>query len=65
VYIGEKYALHAKEPLVLGITASPGSDSSKIQKFAPLYISRCVEIRTDSDPDVRPYVSKRISIGDT
>ncbi|MBU4075456.1 MAG: DEAD/DEAH box helicase, partial [Euryarchaeota archaeon] len=32
VYIGEKYAHQSKEPLVLGITASPGSNPSKIQE---------------------------------
>ncbi len=55
VYIAEKYALQ-KEPLVLGITASPGSDPEKIQEVcANLHITS-VEMRTDSDPDVRPYI---------
>ncbi len=56
VYIGEKYALQGKEPLVLGITASPGSDPSKIQEVCTSLHIRSVEIRTDSDPDVRPYI---------
>ncbi len=56
VYIAEKYAQQNKEPLVLGITASPGSEPSKIQEVcANLHISS-VEMRTDSDPDVRPYI---------
>ncbi|MCZ7392610.1 MAG: DEAD/DEAH box helicase [Candidatus Methanoperedens sp.] len=55
VYIAEKYALQ-KEPLVLGITASPGSDPDKIQEVCTnLHISN-VEMRIDSDPDVRPYI---------
>ncbi len=55
VYIAEKYALQ-KEPLVLGITASPGSDPERIKEVcANLHISN-VEMRTDSDPDVRPYI---------
>ncbi len=55
VYIAEKYALQ-KEPLVLGITASPGSNPEKIQEVcANLHITS-VEMRTDSDPDVRPYI---------
>lgn len=55
VYIAEKYALQ-KDPIVLGITASPGSDPEKIQEVCSnLHISS-VEMRTDSDPDVRPYI---------
>ena len=56
VYIAEKYMQQNKEPLVLGITASPGSDPAKIQEVcANLHIA-AVEIRSDSDPDVRPYI---------
>ncbi len=56
VYIAEKYSQQNKEPLVLGITASPGSRQDKIQEVcAALHISS-VEMRTDSDPDVRPYI---------
>ncbi|MCZ7397105.1 MAG: DEAD/DEAH box helicase [Candidatus Methanoperedens sp.] len=56
VYIAEKYADQRREPLVLGITASPGSEPAKIQEVcAALHISG-VEMRTDSDPDVSPYV---------
>jgi len=59
VYIGEKYALQSKEPLVLGITASPGSNPSKIQEVCAALHIHAVEIRTDSDPDVRPYVFEK------
>jgi ERCC4-related helicase len=59
VYIGEKYALQSKEPLVLGITASPGSEPSKIQEVCASLHIQGVEIRTDSDPDVRPYVFEK------
>ncbi len=56
VYIADKYSQQNKEPLVLGITASPGSNPEKIQEIcANLHISS-VEMRSDSDPDVRPYV---------
>lgn len=56
VYIAEKYIQQNKEPLVLGITASPGSNPEKIQDVcANLHISS-VEIRSDSDPDVSPYI---------
>ncbi|NJD76201.1 MAG: DEAD/DEAH box helicase [Candidatus Methanoperedens sp.] len=56
VYISEKYALQNKEPLVLGITASPGSSPDKIQEVCTNLRISAVEVRSDSDPDVRPYV---------
>ncbi len=56
VYIAEKYARQSKEPLVLGITASPGSDPEKIQEVCTNLRVSAIEARTDSDPDVRPYV---------
>lgn len=56
VYIAEKYFQQNQNPLVLGITASPGSDPERIKGVcANLRISN-VEMRTDSDPDVRPYI---------
>lgn len=56
VYIAEKYAQQCREPLVLGITASPGSDPDKIKEVCANLHIRSVEMRTDSDPDVRPYI---------
>ncbi len=56
VYIAEKYAMQGKDPLVLGITASPGSDQAKIQEVCANLRISSVEMRTDSDPDVSPYV---------
>ena len=59
VYIAEKYAKQAKEPLVLGMTASPGSEKEKIQEIcASLGIER-VESRTEYDHDVAPFVFKK------
>jgi Fanconi anemia group M protein len=55
VYIAEKYALQ-KEPLVLGITASPGSNPEKIQEVCANLRISSIEMRTDSDPDVSPYI---------
>jgi len=40
----------------IGLTASPGSDMERIQEVCKnLYIEE-IEIRTDKDPDVKPYV---------
>ncbi len=55
VYIAEKYILQ-KDTLVLGITASPGSNPEKIQEVCANLRISSVEMRTDSDSDVRPYI---------
>lgn len=56
VYIAEKYVQQNPDPLVLGITASPGSNTEKIQDVCANLHLKSVEIRTDSDPDVKPYI---------
>jgi ERCC4-related helicase len=59
VYIAEKYAEQAKEPLVLGITASPSSDKEKIKEICTSLDVKRVESRTEYDHDVAPYVFKK------
>ena len=40
----------------MGMTASPGSDKNKILEMCQkLYFNR-IDVRADSDPDVRPYI---------
>jgi Fanconi anemia group M protein len=59
VYIAEKYAEQVKEPLVLGMTASPGSDKEKIQQICTSLGVERVESRTEYDHDVAPYIFKK------
>lgn len=59
VYIAEKYQEQAREPLVLGMTASPGSDKEKIREICTSLGVRRVESRTEYDPDVAPFVFKK------
>lgn len=59
VYIADKYAEQAKERLVLGITASPGSDKEKIKEICTSLDVKKVESRTEYDHDVAPYVFKK------
>ncbi len=59
VYIAEKYAEQAKEPRVLGITASPGSDKDKIREICASIGVKRVESRTEYDSDVAPYIYKK------
>ncbi|WP_457742648.1 DEAD/DEAH box helicase [Thermococcus sp.] len=58
VFIAREYLKTAKHPLVLGLTASPGSDEGKIREIVDnLGIGR-IEIRTENSPDVKPYVQR-------
>ena len=59
VYIAEKYYEQAKEPRVLGMTASPGSDMEKIREICTSLGVKHVESRTEYDHDVAPYVFKK------
>ncbi len=55
-WVAKQYHKKSKFPRIIGLTASPGSDLEKIQEVCKnLYIEE-IEIRTDKDPDVRPYV---------
>ena len=59
VYIAERYAREATNPLVLGITASPGSQSEKIAEICTNLAIEKVQTRTENDSDVAPFVHLR------
>jgi len=59
VYIAERYAREAKDPLVLGITASPGSQSEKIEEICSNLGIERIQTKTEEDPDVQPFVHHR------
>jgi ERCC4-related helicase len=59
VYIAQRYAREAGDPLVLGITASPGSQSEKIGEICTNLGIEKIQTRTESDPDVAPFVYQR------
>lgn len=55
-FIAEMYMKRCENPRVLGITASPGGSEEEIRGVMEnLYIDE-VEIRTEEDEDVKPYV---------
>lgn len=58
-YIAEKYFDTAKDPLCLGITASPGSSDEKIAEVCQSLHIGSVAVKTESDHDVRPYIHKK------
>ena len=59
VYIADRYHREAKSPLVLGITASPGSQSEKIAEICTNLSIEKIQTRTENDPDVAPFVHDR------
>jgi len=56
VFLVERYASQAENPLVLGLTASPGSEESKIEEVAKNIRASFIEARSDRSDDVKPYV---------
>jgi len=56
VFLVERYASQAENPLVLGLTASPGSEESRIQEVAKNIRASFIEARSDKSDDVKPYV---------
>ena len=55
VYLAARYVRESKFNLILGLTASPGSDKFKIKEVCEnLYIQNIV-VKTEEDRDVKPY----------
>ena len=55
VYLASKYMKEAKNPLILGLTASPGWDEEKIQSVCENLNIKEVVIKNEEDSDVEPY----------
>ena len=55
-YIAKKFMLQSKHPLILGLTASPGATREKIKEICNNLFIKSVEIRSEHDADVQPYV---------
>ncbi|MFW9826986.1 MAG: DEAD/DEAH box helicase [Candidatus Thorarchaeota archaeon] len=57
-FLAKKYIDLSNDPQILGLTASPGSTEGKINDIKQnLYITH-IEIRTEKDLDVKPYIHK-------
>ncbi|MBN1538734.1 MAG: DEAD/DEAH box helicase [Candidatus Thermoplasmatota archaeon] len=57
-YVFTAEMFYRKHPLgsVLGLTASPGHDISRIYEVCTALGIENIEVRVDSDPDVKPYI---------
>lgn len=56
VWIAKQYSLQQKNGLVLGLTASPGSDKEQISEVMQNLNITHIEFREKTSPDVAPYV---------
>ncbi len=56
VWLAKQYNKLAEFPRILGLTASPGSDLEKIKETCQNLLIEEVEVRTDKDEDVKPYI---------
>jgi Fanconi anemia group M protein len=57
-YVAKKYMETSKHPRILGLTASPGSEESKIREICKNLSIGSVELRTRSSPDVASYLQE-------
>lgn len=55
-FIAKKYIDSSENPQILGLTASPGSKEEKIKEIKQNLFIDHIEIRTENDPDVKPYI---------
>ncbi len=59
VKIAKIYVENGKNLLILALTASPGGNLEKIGSICGNLFIENVEIKTEDDPDVKPYVEKK------
>ncbi|MDD4126532.1 MAG: DEAD/DEAH box helicase [Methanomicrobium sp.] len=59
VFIADEYEKTANNPLILGMTASPGSKEEKLMEVCQNLSVKIVETRTETDSDVKPYIYER------
>ena len=57
-FISQAYQNQSKNPRILGLTASPGSDKETIAKVCENLGIKNVEIRTRDSEDVKPYLQE-------
>jgi Fanconi anemia group M protein len=56
VFLAKQYQRKSDYPRILALTASPGSETAKIEEVCTNLGIEAVEIRTENDPDVQPYI---------
>lgn len=56
VFIAAQYMKSSRDPLVLGLTASPGGERERIEEVKRNLFIQSVQIRSEHDRDVSPYL---------
>jgi len=56
VWLAHQYAKHAKNPRILALTASPGTDEEVIDAVCTNLKIEHIEVKDRDSPDVKPYV---------
>lgn len=57
-YVAQKYQKQSNHPRILGLTASPGSEHSKIKEICKNLFIEEVELRTRESDDVKQYLQE-------
>ncbi len=57
-FIAKRYKSEGENKRIVGLTASPGSDSAKIKQICENLSIEEVELRTRDSPDVKPYLQE-------
>ncbi|MEK6892106.1 MAG: DEAD/DEAH box helicase, partial [Nanoarchaeota archaeon] len=58
VFVAKQFMKLSSFPRIIALTASPGSDMEKIQEVCKNLFIEDIEVRTEDDPDVKPYVQE-------
>jgi Fanconi anemia group M protein len=56
-FIAKEYVKQSIYPLILALTASPGSDKQRMKEVCDNLFIEHVEYRSEEDPDVRQYIN--------
>ncbi|HLC65036.1 MAG TPA: DEAD/DEAH box helicase, partial [Candidatus Nanoarchaeia archaeon] len=56
VWLAKQYQNNARYPRIIGLTASPGADTEKISEVCKNLFIEDIEVRTEDDDDVKPYI---------
>lgn len=58
VFVAQQYEKRASWPRILALTASPGSEFEKVEEVCRNLGVEAVEVRTEQDADVQPYMQQ-------
>ena len=58
VHISSLYSSARENGIVLGMTASPGGDVGSVEEICRTLNLKHIEVRSEDDPDVEPYVQQ-------